>query len=503
MSTKDNSYSQITKRLRSKYNAAFFQNNSSGQVNIFSGGVGNTTNGWINSLVTGRKDVISTSDQGFRNVDDSCVCGAAPTPAPEPLSPQAIRLMRIGSTYAVTQEAGIFKATNVDGQLTKNYLQNFSGDIFTPYILSVDETYTYVVGHPTEITTSVVYVLDKLTGATVNTFSFLNTFVTGVTELAGTGYNNLYINYVTIDPITFAAISYISVYDLDNDLSEVNTFNMNTGFSGNQTVILGNLVSADTGFYAFAYNITGPGMAPGSITYNFSVIRFANSDLSDATPSIHTIVTGAEIVFLSLLENLQSIAIFEPCVYELASVDWIAVPQIFSDGFKAYRVRYDTGTSTFSDDEYMIDASITTTTLVPLSSIAAIPSSYLICSAGSATTGNKIYCIPQDFDPMTTYSPSDLSYLDASDYRITSDGTAIYTWFKNESDEFYIYKYNDPTTLATPIVSQLYNNVLPTISLNIGYDPNANELFANFTDGNISQINTTTLEPTGNDVIII
>ncbi len=82
MSTKDNSYSQITKRLRSKYNAAFYQNNSSGQVNLIDSPTGDASNPWLNSLVTGRKNVINNSDLGKRNVDASCVCtAAAPAPA--------------------------------------------------------------------------------------------------------------------------------------------------------------------------------------------------------------------------------------------------------------------------------------------------------------------------------------------------------------------------------------------------------------------------------------
>lgn len=507
MSSKDNSYSALTKRLRSKYNAAFYQNNNSGQVNIFSSGVGNINNGWINSLVTGRKDVINTSDLGERNVDDSCVCGAAPAPAPAPapIEPESILLMAIGSAYAVTRQFGIFKANTV-GELTKEYLQRYTTDIsFIPYILEVKDTNAYIVGQ-TDLTTSVVHVINKATGETViNTpLTFPDSFVTGVTEIVSGLDTYVYINYVTIDatdPENPTTTSYVDVYNINDFSTVVNHLNLDNQFE-RFTIVLSQVVSSSDAYYIFTYNY--PNVLDGDISYDFSVLRFINPDLTGLSESSQ-LNSGNSINLQNLLLNLQSIAIFRPAVYTDGSeTEWIAVPQIreaSNGGFQAYRVSYEGGI--FTSNNYIIDPSITSASLVPVSSLAPF-GSYLVCTAGSEVTGNKIYSIPRNFG-FTIVTPSTPSFINASDYVFTSDGTSIYRWYKDPIGQYFIQRYDNPTSLTVPSATSAfpYPNVPVINPPNIMFDISVTKLFANVSPGSISEIDKTTLALTENDINVI
>ena len=308
MSSKDNSYSQLTKRLRSKYNASFYQNNNTGQVNIFNTGVGDITNEWINGLVTGRKDVISTSDLGFRNVDDSCICGPAPAPAPapEPVEGDSILLMAGGSLYVATTLGKLFKANNPDtNTLTKAYsvsLGNFTN--FIPYILQVGANHVYVVGY--EIANpSINYIIvkNKLDGSTVRTIELDPggmIVISGLNEITNSlSADYLYVSYIVVLELG-DIYSYIQLYDMANNFSDYGSridlyADLPSPVEALGIITIGNVIAVDGLYYVFTNMITAFG---ATIKYNLQLTRWNNFDLS---PDVTTYPEGYNILLDALI----------------------------------------------------------------------------------------------------------------------------------------------------------------------------------------------------------
>ncbi len=504
MSTKDNSYSQITKRLRSKYNAAFFQNNSSGQVNLIDSPTGDSSNPWLNSLVTGRKNVINTSDLGQRNVDASCVCAATPAPAPATVY-DAILLMEGGSLYVATTLGKLFKADNPDANtLTKAYYVSLSSfTYFRTYILQVGTDNVYVVGSP-DLVDSVAQVIvrDKTTGASVATLEFnsgsLDTIliVTGLNEIADGSNNYLYVSYLTIS-ILGSVNSYIGIYDMANyttigaavDLTNQINFASPPVLG---TATIGNVIKVGTDYYAFTNVIKS--VSGTTLIYNLQLTKWSSYDLSTIAAGVNTI-SNAEInttvdLDVAFAQNIRPISYNDSTATPI-----IAIPHVIYGGTTSpptqglVMVQVDIN-SFVSGNIIGLDNTITP---YHVSSPFKV-GSYLYCSAGDATTNdNSIYGCDYDYASTNSFKSSTASALNASSYSITNDGTQyIYRVIKVNDTTYNLEKYDGSAggtsgTITALQTSNPYPNLEISIPQHINIIYNSN-LYANSADGFISKI---------------
>ncbi len=520
MSSKDNSYSQLTKRLRSKYNAAFYQNNNQRPINVFDSVTGDTSTPWINSLVTGRKDVINTSDLGKRNVDASCVCAAAPAPASEPpIEGGAIYFMEGGSVYAVTTDAKLFKANNPNtNTLTKAYYVSL-GDFttFDAYILYVGTDHVYVVGYEiADPSINYIVVKDKLTGSTVTTIEISETgttvIITGLNEIVNSSSANyLYVSYVKINETGPAIDSYIQLYDTTTFATYGSPVDLTADLLAPGpvlgTITIGNVIAVDGLYYVFTNVITAIGLT--SITYNIQITRWDNFDLS---PTIPTYPIGVDIISDVEISSTIDYSVvrqnIKPLYYtDSNSVKIIAIPHvIFPLGTPLPPV---TGLQLIKVNLNTYLASIVTLDNGFLSTKISSPfvvGPYVYCSAGnSISANNRLYGCGYDIADPAAFQSNLASGLDATNYNITNDGTSyIYRWLK-DGISYYLEKYDGaagpnfgPTIITPDITSGAIIPIgtlnYPVIAFNTSSGDSVDNVYANDSDSTITKLNLATME---------
>ncbi len=512
MSTKDNSYSQLTKRLRSKYNASFYQNNNQRPINVFDSVTGDISNPWLNALVTGRKDVINTSDLGYRNVDPSCVCGAvAAAPAPAPLEGGAIYLMEGGSLYAVTTDNKLFKANNPDtNTLTKAYyvsLGSFTN--FIPYILYVGDAHVYIVGYEiADPSKNYVIVRNKLTGASVATIEISQTgttvIITGLNEIVnGSADNYLYVSYIKINETGPAIDSYIQLYDTTTFAtygSAVDLTAISPGLGPTLgTIVIGNVIAHSGSYYTFANVISA--ITLSSITYNVQATKWTNFDLT--TISGHNdIILNAEISStISPDDYRQTI---RPLYYNDGADDIIALPTVISaDGTPSPPITGLTiiklNLGTYPSGNFLANVGPFYPTRI---SSPFVLGSYLYISGSVNAADNYIYGVQYESNLGAAFYSSTASALAATNYNITNDGTSyMYRWLK-DGTTYYLEKYDgaaggsmgtiSPTITSSPIIPTGTLNY-PVIAFNTSGDA-VDNVYGNDSDATITKIVLTSMD---------
>ncbi len=497
MSNRDNSYSQITKRLRSKYNASFFQNNSSGQVNLIDSPTGDASNPWLNSLVTGRKNVINTSDLGERKVDTSCVC-TAPAPAAAPVLIPTISpaMMLPGSLYAAIINGRLFKAATAPSLSKDWYSLAYAEISWSPYMMYRGANYTYMIFFSSPISTatggSYIVAIDS-NDINKESIYYEDSFIIGLTEISSSLYVSRYLNTTPG--------SFIDIYD-SNDLTATPfTININTVLSTEPTVIasilMGTVILNSGTYYTFVRGITGYSLT-GEIEYNIYLLSGSQSNLSDLSV-ISTIFSGVKTPADA---NMNTFRRYQctPAIHDDGSDNYVIIAENLNDG-NTYNgeiclIKYNIGTS--------VSGIVKLSPVINEYAISSVVlSAYLYYAVGYTTS----YIVGIDLtltNKLTNNSPSSLIYV--NDYSFCTDGAGnIYRWesipFSNNT---FIAKYAATADLSEPIARGTEIGYVDGSPFDLGIlSFTSGRLYASFGGDFIVEINTSDCETIESNKVFI